>query len=961
ARISELRNDPMNDLYKDQKSASGPVECLGLKFPSDHARREHFVRLLAAKLKEPAFRKTEGFPTGSDDAILAMSDPPYYTACPNPFLEEFVRLYGKRYEPNVPYSKEPFAADVTEGKNDPIYNAHGYHTKVPHKAIMRYILHYTQPGDIVFDGFCGTGMTGVAAQLCGDVSAIQSLGFRVDAVGDIFEAENESGRTGWRKVSKVGARRAILGDLSPAATFIAHNYNAPQDREDFDRRITSSVNQLQSKFGWMYQTLHQASQAEVSLAVRAIQDDEKPDLSVIGKIGRVNYTVWSDVFTCPECAGEVVFWDSAVDVENGKVRENFPCPHCNALQTKRSLNHALSRRQDAALGEVIDQAKTVPVRINYAVGSRRFEKRPDAADLALIAKIDRKSISTSYPSDRLFDGGETRRNDPIGITHVHHFYTKRNLAVFSFAFETFPTELKWAVTGSLQRGSKQHQIAITRVGGEKAGEGGATAGHRRGTLYVPSNQIEMNAIGLISDRLAALRKAILPTGLSRPLICTRSSTNLLMPDNSIDYVFLDPPFGSNISYSELNSLMEAWLGVMTNRRPEAIEDRHQKKSVNEYRELMISCFAEAYRVLKPGRWMTVEFSNTQASIWNAIQTGLQEVGFVVANVSVLDKKRGGLNAIIGVTAVKQDLVISAYKPNGGLEERFLRAAGSEESAWDFVRTHLNYLPVMKTNGNELEFIAERDPRIVFDRMVAWFVRHNFPVPISAQEFRAVLVQRFVERDGMIFLPEQVAQYDKKRMQVALAPQVEMFVFDERSAIDWLSEFLKKRPSTYQEMHPEFISQLGAGWKKHEAKPELAALLENNFLKYDGAGDVPSQIHSYLSTNHKDLRGLDKSDPRLVARAQDRWYVPDPNKAIDLEKKRERALLKEFEAYQTAVGRKLKEFRLEVLRAGFKAAWGRKDYTTIIKVAQKIPEEALQEDEKLLLWYDQALTRAEAGA
>jgi hypothetical protein len=90
-------------------------------------------------------------------------------------------------------------------------------------------------------------------------------------------------------------------------------------------------------------------------------------------------------------------------------------------------------------------------------------------------------------------------------------------------------------------------------------------------------------------------------------------------------------------------------------------------------------------------------------------------------------------------------------------------------------------------------------------------------------------------------------------------------------------------------------------------------------------------------------------------------VPDPNKAIDLEKKREKVLLKEFEAYQTAVGRKLKEFRLEVLRAGFKAAWGRKDYATIIKVAQKIPEEALQEDEKLLLWYDQALTRAEAGA
>ena len=950
----------MTDLFSTTQQNSGPVECLGQTFLSDDARREHYLKLLAEKLKDPAFRKIEGFPVGSDEDILALSDPPYYTACPNPFIEDFVRHYGKPYDSSVPYSKEPFAADVSEGKNDPIYNAHGYHTKVPHKAIMRYILHYTQPGDIVFDGFCGTGMTGVAAQLCGDRTVVQSLGFRIDGAGDVFQEEQYNGKATWQKFSKIGARRALLSDLSPAATFISHNYNAPKDREDFDKRAKAAIADLEAKFGWMYQTLHQPSQAELDSAYRELQAGANPDLARAAKVGRVNYVVWSDVFNCPECAGEIVFWDSAVDVDNGKVRDSFPCPHCNSIQTKRSLDHTLISFQDSALGKTVEQAKTVPVRINYSVGSKRFEKKPDVIDLALCARINKAEIATAYPSDRLFEGGETRRNDPIGITHVHHFYTKRNLTVFSYAFEKLPSELKWAVSGSLQRGSRQHQIAITRVGGEKAGEGGATAGHRRGTLYVPSNQIEMNAIGLISDRIAAFRKAILPSGLDRPAISTQSTTQLLMPDNSVDYFFFDPPFGSNITYSELNSLMESWLGVLTNRKPEAIEDRHQKKSVNEYRELMIRCFNEAYRVLKPGRWMTVEFSNTQASIWNAIQTGLQEAGFVVANVSVLDKKRGGLNAIVGVTAVKQDLVISAYKPNGGLEDRFMKSGGNEESVWDFVRTHLNYLPIVKVKGAELEFIAERDPRIIFDRMIAWFVRHNFPVPMSAQEFRSGLAQRFIERDGMVFLAEQVSQYDKKRMQVALAPQMEMFVFDERSAIDWLTDFLKRRPSSYQEVHPEFITQLGAGWKKHESKPELSSLLEDNFIQYDGVGDVPPQIHSYLSTNHKDLRGLEKSDPRLVAKAKDRWYVPDPNKAQDLEKKREKALLKEFDHYLAFTGRRLKEFRLEALRAGFRAAWGNKDYQTIIDIAKKVPDEALQEDEKLLTLYDLALTRTEDG-
>ena len=145
----------------------GPVECLGMTFKNDEKRREYFLKKLREKLKDPEFRKIDGFPIGEDEDILALSDPPYYSACPNPFIEDFIKHYGRPYDPVTDnYRREPFAADVSEGKNDPIYNAHSYHTKVPHKAIMRYILHYTEPGDVILDGFCGTGMAGVAAQAC---------------------------------------------------------------------------------------------------------------------------------------------------------------------------------------------------------------------------------------------------------------------------------------------------------------------------------------------------------------------------------------------------------------------------------------------------------------------------------------------------------------------------------------------------------------------------------------------------------------------------------------------------------------------------------------------------------------------------------------------------------------------------------------------------------------------------
>ncbi len=183
-------------LFDDpSEKKQGPVECFGMTFENDEARRAYFTDRLREKLRNPEFRKIEGFPIGEDEDILRLSDPPYYTACPNPFLTSEITEWHKERQkirtklglPEQAEQREPFAADVSEGKNDPIYNAHSYHTKVPHKAIMRYILHYTEPGDIVFDGFCGTGMTGVAANLCGSTATLQELGYLTDLDGNIYE------------------------------------------------------------------------------------------------------------------------------------------------------------------------------------------------------------------------------------------------------------------------------------------------------------------------------------------------------------------------------------------------------------------------------------------------------------------------------------------------------------------------------------------------------------------------------------------------------------------------------------------------------------------------------------------------------------------------------------------------------------------------------------------------------
>lgn len=922
-------------LNHEPAQPAGPVECLGLTFASDAERRAHFLALLAEKLKDPAFRKIEGFPIGTDEDILALSDPPYYTACPNPWIGDFVAQWEAQKPPKPAdhvYHREPFAADVSEGKNDPIYNAHSYHTKVPHKAIMRYILHYTEPGDIVFDGFCGTGMTGVAAFLCGNNEAVRLLGYEIAPDGTILRQETDAtGKATWEAFSRLGIRNTVLNDLSPAAVFIAHNYNTPVDVKAFENEAKCILSEVEKECAWMYETrTHEGSMAQV------------------------NYTVWSDVFICPNCANELVFWEAAVDHKSWQVSEDFHCLACQVQVSKRALERAWILHIDEFTGSPVRTAKQIPVLIHYKVSGHTRTKAPDTLDAQLLAKIDGSQNPYWIPNSRLPSGDKMSDPRSVGIATVGDFYFSRalwTLSKYNELARNRNSRLLINLTSSAIVLSRQYRF---RSQGESLGAGG---GPMNGTLYVPSLIKEIPALKVIGQHIERMSKVLSMVSMNRSGLSTGSLSNLsFMKDASVDYIFLDPPFGSNIMYSELNYLWEAWLRVFTNQAPEAIENRTQHKGANEYRQLMTACFKEAYRVLKPGRWMTVEFSNTRAAVWNNIQTALTEAGFIVANVSALDKRQGSFNAVTTPTAVRQDLVISAYKPNGGFEARFHSEAATQDGVWDFVRTHLKYLPIVKRGPTNRKLVAipERDPRILYDEMVAYYVRRGFSVPLDSQEFQKGLEQRFSQRDGMCFLPDQVVEYDKRRLAAGNLEQAALFVSDESSAISWLRQQLRLKPQTFSEINPQFMKEL-AGWSKNEVTLELSTLLEQNFLLYSDNEPVPEQIHAYLSSNWKELRGLAKNDPALVAKARNRWYVPDPNKAADLEKIREKALLKEFDEYQEAK-KKLKIFRLEAIRAGFKRAWQNREYATIITVAEKIPEEILQEDPKLLMWYDQARTR-----
>ncbi len=873
-----MANDTLFDLNTidpNEQTLQGPVTCLGMEFENDEARRAYFREELRKKL--PELKKIEGYPIGEDDDIINLSDPPYYTACPNPWLSDFVAEWEKEKQQLEAEGKrkadfevkEPYAKDISVGKNNEIYNAHSYHTKVPHPAIMKLLYHYTQPGDIVYDGFAGTGMTGVAAGFC--------------------ETGYEGIGTEGTDNKKLGIRHCICNDLSPIASFISYNLNINHSNKfTWFKQVLQSVKQTYSSF---YKTRHSN-----------------------GGYGEIKYVVWSDKVSCPHCGSELLFWNTFVQYGKGEILDVAPCKVCGGEIQRKTVNKVFETIYDQYLDESISTVSSVPVLINYQYNGKRFNKIPDEEDILLYKSIANTKNDSWVPIDALGEGDKMGDPKSKGIYYTHQFYNLRTLFLLSKIWEKCDLDNWFCVTNSISR----NLTKLNRFIVNKYNLFGRINGPLSGTLYSPSEVVEQNVFDLLEERQSNVDSYMFENAIQvgDALHCRT------MPKESVDYIFTDPPFGHNIMYSELNFLSESWIKVKTNNVDEAIENKTQGKTIESYMRLMTEAFRDYYRILKPGKWMTVEFSNPSAAIWNAIQTAIQNAGFVIVNVCSFDKVHGGQKSMRYTTTVKEDLIITSYKPDDVFEIQEVN--GNHLYIWDFVQSHLEHLPIHIVENNQTTSIIERSSKILHDRLVSYYIVNGANIPISLSEFQKGLRERFIERDGMFFTASQVAEYEEKKKKAPIFAPMGIIVDSEASGIQWLKNQLQEEHKTYQELQPEWMQAI-AGVRKGDILPELRDLLEQNFIK----------------------------------EADGHWRLPNANDERDLEILRTKTLLREFNLYVEQAAKpkaKLKEVRVEALRAGFKQCYMDKDFATIVMVGDKIPENLLTEDEVLLQYYDIASSR-----
>lgn len=789
-------------------------------------------------------RTIEGFPLGADEDLHALSNPPFYTAYPNPHIQEFISQKGRVYdESSDDYKREPFTSDVSSPKNSNFYTVHSYHTKVPDLIIQQYIKYYTDPGDLVIDVFAGSGMTGVAAQALG--------------------------------------RSSILIDLCPMATHISNNYirlshRVPTDAPAVFEKILSDV---EREFSWMYK-------------------NENGEM--------INWCVWSEVLECPYCNTPNVFHETATS--NNTIR----CLKCSADLPKKGLRRVVKGNNGGY----------VPVIVNFGRQKNRKQRALFEFDRNLLKEIDSYEIPYWYPdyptNFQEKKWGKLSTGNHKGFTKYSQFYPRRSLIIIS-AFR----DRIFKLSDPSMRSFLLFVLTAASYGltvfNRFLPERNSNVGMLANTLFIPPLYCETNAIEKIREKFKDIINVQRKLPDANGIVSTQSATDLNnIPDNSIDYAYIDPPFGDNILYVSSNSVSESWLKVFSNGNSEAIISEWRKKTPEVYKQLLFGAFRELFRVLKPGRWITVEFHNSKALIWNYLQESILRAGFVIAQVTVMDKQGTTIFMDTRSGAVDKDLVISAYKPKAEFTKKLLIEAGFDLEK-EFIKQHLKMLPIAAN--------VERTSQMLYSKFLAFYIQHGFVVSLNSEQFyRSLLSWGLEEKDGYWFVDEtQANEYEKRKVTTfgkgGIQPQAVLFVSDERSARQWIWNFLDQ-PKTYDEIHTDFLKVLQT---TEDEIPEIREILEESFVR---------------------LGNL--------------WKRPDQLTQAELEKKRLERLLRQFEEYLSTAkaNQKLKEVRLEAVIAGFTECYRSGRYKDILLVGKKLDKAILENSSDLYDFIDIAEAKVE---
>ena len=524
--------------------------------------------------------------------------------------------------------KKLFSKPLPSSRSGPFYNSFPYPTKISPEAIAVYIASMTQPGDTVLDAFSGSGSTGIAALLCEHPTeqikeTAKALG--VDPV--------------W------GKRNAVLYEIGTYASFAAKTLTNHLKAAEYAKTVESFIAKAESLVGKMYAA-------------------ESPD----GLPGTLRYAIWTEILVCPGCGAELEYFQHGTSRNPATFRNTITCPHCHKISLVADMSFATEAYNDKLIGKTISRKRRKLAWIYGTSENRNWDRAATSNDAELIQRIEDKFNPCDAP--RVIEWGDLYRSGyHYGITHLHHFYTIRNYVVMSKLWalaETYPEREADALKLLLLSYNSTHCTLMTRVVAKKNSKDFILTGSQSGVLYVSKLPVEKNILLGLRRKAKPFEEVyrMLEDSHGKVEVRNCSSAKMREPDQSVDFVFTDPPFGDFIPYAEVNQINELWLQRVTERREEVIISNAQNKSLESYRDMLTDVFNEIRRVAKQDCPIAVVFHAARAAVWDSFSEAITTAGLEIRQSSFLDKTQASFKQVVSKASVQGDPLFLLKKSDG---------------------------------------------------------------------------------------------------------------------------------------------------------------------------------------------------------------------------------------------------------------------------------------------------------
>ena len=534
-----------------------------------------------------------------------------------------------------------------------LFNAFSYPTKISPESEALFIACHTNVGDTILDPFGGSGTTGVATLLCDKPTPAM-----------IKMAEENGLKPVW------GPRTSYVYEISTSGCLLG-NVMCHTKHDQFEKAVQKLLNSCESIANKLYSTT----------------DDLDQD-------GLIRYIIWTDILKCPHCESEIKYSEIAIRENPLEFLEEGICPCCGKRFKIADSERAKEVVRDPVLGKDVSVKKRIPFKIYGITGNRKWCRLATPKDVETYSELIKGLDYSKVPNREIVWGELYRQGYHFGMSHIHHFYTYRNVVMFSYIWsqiEETEEEIRDALKIFLLSYNSSHSTLMTRVVAKKDSKDFVLTGAQPGVLYVSSLPVEKNIFFGLKRKWRVFAEAFSLLDQSRSEAHFLNKSCTLMDDinpSSIDYIFTDPPFGDFIPYSEINQINECWLGYTTNNKDEVVINNSQGKDLSAYANLMDAVFTEMSQKLKPNSLCTLVFHSAKAEIWRAIIHSYRNAGMGVRRVSILDKIQKTFKQTNSNVTVKGDPIIllekdekslpsSEYKDDIELAQHLISVVGAE--------------------------------------------------------------------------------------------------------------------------------------------------------------------------------------------------------------------------------------------------------------------------------------------